>query len=121
MHRVTPWPEHARLRAESERICADTIRLRIAAVNGFCSVLQTELRWRSLETAQEVMGKVWRAIGVLKQHLAEPEHVPGEVAGELLHALASLEERALRLQESLSRPWSDSTAATKTAGRRQGD
>ena len=101
MHRVTPWPEHARLRAESERIRAQAIRVRIAAVQAFCSIAVSEARWGEPQRSQESMRKVWRAIGVLKQHLAEPQHVPGEMAGELLQSLASLEERALRIQESL--------------------
>lgn len=116
MHRVTPWPEHVRLRAESERIRAEAIRVRIASVQAFCSVVVSEARWISPQKAQESLGKVWRKIAVLKQHLAEPQHVPGEAAGELLRALASLEERALQLQESLSRPWSGFTAVTKRPG-----
>lgn len=105
MHRVTFWPEHARLRAESERIRAESIRVRIAAVHAFCSVLQTEARWRSPEKAQEMMSRVWRAVGTLKQHLAEPKLVSAEWAGELLRALAALEERALRIHETLYGPW----------------
>ena len=93
------------MRAESERIRADCIRVRIAAVHAFCSALEMEARWRSPETAREMMSKVWRAIAVLKQHLAEPQHVPGEAAGELLHALSALEERALRMHEALYGPW----------------
>lgn len=114
------------MRAESARIRAESIRVRIAAVHAFCSVLETEARWRSPENAQEMMSRVWRAVGVLKQHVAEPKLVSAESAGELLHALAALEERAVRIHEALYGPWrrpaagaasSRRVTATGTAGR----
>lgn len=101
MQGATPLSDYARLRAESQRLRAEAIRVRIASVHAFCSVLESEARWDSREKAQNSMGKIWHAIAEFTRHLAEPQHVPPEAAGELLSALASLEERALRIHQAL--------------------
>lgn len=93
--------EHARLRAESQRIRAEAIRVRISAVHAFCSVVESEARWESPARAQESMGKVWRAVAELKRHVADPKHVSHESAGELLALLAGLEDRAVRIHQSI--------------------
>lgn len=119
MQGAIPLSEHARLRAESQRLRAEAIRVRMASVHAFCSVLESEARWHSRERAQNNMGKVWHSIAELKRHLAEPQHVPPGAAGELLGALASLEERALRIHQALSEESSQSAVAKKTAPRRE--
>lgn len=102
MQDAIPWSEHARLRAESQRIRAQAIRVRIAAVHAYCSVVESEARWESPQRAQDSMGKVWRALAELKRHLAEPKHVPDEAAGELLNLFSQLEDRALRIHQSVT-------------------
>ena len=101
MRGAIPSAEHARQRAESQRLRAEAIRVRMASVHAFCSVLESEARWHPHERAQNSMGKVWHAVADLKRHLAEPQHVPPGSADELLGALATLEERALRIHQAL--------------------
>lgn len=101
MQGATAGSEHVRLLAESRRIRGEAVRVRIAAVHAYCSVVESEGRWGSAAKAEDCMGKVWRVVAELKRHLAEPQHVPAEATGELLTSLAGLEERALRLHQSL--------------------
>ena len=97
-----PFPEIAKLCAESKRTRAQAIRLRIATGHVFCSVVESEARWESAEIAQASMDKVWQTIAGLKRHLAQPEHVPEESAGELISLMRGLEDRARRLQQSIA-------------------
>lgn len=92
-----------RLWAESARVRAEAIRIRIASGLAFCDVIQSETRWGTVEKAWGGMVKVQHAIQEITGHINEPRHVRPEVAQELRQRLAVLQERASEVAEGLEK------------------
>lgn len=92
-----------RLRDEAQELRVQAIRIRLSATLTFCSVVESEARWESVERASGSLEKVQRSLREIDLHIHEPNHVPPESRKELLALLSKVRRRAQLIDASLHR------------------
>lgn len=74
-----------------------SIQEKISIAATFCNTIEVEIRYRDLDRARELLGKLHSTIDDLTDHVSNPAHVSGQRANVFHDQLGQLRRRLSQL------------------------
>jgi hypothetical protein len=97
-----PPPDFEGLRAESERLRGESVRVRILSVNACLAVVEYQIEAGLIFAARASMDKIRGRIGEIDLHLQARGYVASTALDELRAMVRALQARTQKIQKSLA-------------------